>query len=69
MMGRQDEPAQLFYKFSLDRHVPATRRMRSNWCCSLKWNPKIAKPKAIGDAGSTPVGHADRNRFLVGVHV
>jgi hypothetical protein len=23
LMGRQDEPAQLFYKFSLDPHVPS----------------------------------------------
>ena len=28
MMGRQDEPAQLFYKFSLDRHVPADHLLR-----------------------------------------
>src|SRR3984957_19480616 len=28
MMGRQDEPAQLFYKFSLDRHVPAGHLLR-----------------------------------------
>lgn len=28
MMGRQDEPAQLFYKFSLDRHVPADHILR-----------------------------------------
>src|SRR5271154_5438011 len=28
MMGRQDEPAQLFYKFSLDRHVPAEHLLR-----------------------------------------
>ena len=28
MMGRQDEPAQLFYRFSLDRHVPAGHLLR-----------------------------------------
>jgi transposase len=28
MMGRQNEPAQLFYKFSLDRHVPADHLLR-----------------------------------------
>lgn len=28
MMGRQDEPEQLFYKFSLDRHVPADHILR-----------------------------------------
>jgi hypothetical protein len=28
MMGRQDEPAQLFYKFSLDRHVAADHTLR-----------------------------------------
>ena len=28
MMGRQDEPAQLLYKFSLDRHVPADHLLR-----------------------------------------
>ena len=28
MMGRQDEPAQLFYKLSLDRHVPADHLLR-----------------------------------------
>ena len=28
MMGRQDEPAQLFYKFSLDRHVPSEHVLR-----------------------------------------
>jgi transposase len=27
-MGRQEEPAQLFYKFSLDRHVPADHLLR-----------------------------------------
>ena len=27
-MGRQDESAQLFYKFSLDRHVPADHLLR-----------------------------------------
>src|ERR1700734_345983 len=28
MMGRQDEPERLFYKFSLDRHVPADHLLR-----------------------------------------
>jgi transposase len=28
MMGRQDDPAQLFYKFSLDRHVPSDHVLR-----------------------------------------
>ena len=28
MMGRQDEPAQFFYKSSLDRHVPADHLLR-----------------------------------------
>jgi transposase len=28
MMGRQDEPARLFYKFSLERHVPADHLLR-----------------------------------------
>ena len=28
MMGRQDEPAQLFYKFSVERHVPTDHLLR-----------------------------------------
>ena len=28
MMGRQDAPAQLFYEFDLDRHVPANHLLR-----------------------------------------
>ncbi len=28
MMGRQDEPGQLFYRFNLDRHVPADHLLR-----------------------------------------
>jgi transposase len=28
MMGRQDEPVQLFYKFSLKRYVPAEHLLR-----------------------------------------
>jgi transposase len=28
MMGRQDEPGQLFYRFSLERHVPAGHMLR-----------------------------------------
>jgi hypothetical protein len=28
MMGRQDEPARLFYRFNLDRHVPADHVLR-----------------------------------------
>lgn len=28
MMGRQDEPAQLFYRFSIERHVPADHLLR-----------------------------------------
>jgi hypothetical protein len=28
MMGRQSEPVQLFYRFSLDHHVPADHMLR-----------------------------------------
>ena len=28
MMGRRDEPGQLFYRFNLDRHVPAEHLLR-----------------------------------------
>ena len=28
MMGRQDEPELLFYKFSFERHVPADHLLR-----------------------------------------
>jgi transposase len=28
MMGRQDEPGQLFYRFNLERHIPADHLLR-----------------------------------------
>ncbi len=54
MMGRQETPAQLFYEFDLEQHVPANHMLREIDCQSAGNLDPLSASKTPPPGGASP---------------